>query len=155
MWEWLLSLFRTKEPEPVVTPETPGKERPSPAGVIPFSDLHLSSDRNVMTLNKSGLVFGSLMDTNSMDPLFDANHTLIMTDDFDRDALVVGDIISYHVGSGQYIVHRIDEIIVDDYGRLYHLLGDNNAGQRDSYRVRNEHITYLIVGIIYTKDLGV
>ena len=128
-------------------------ERPSPGGVISFHDLHLSRDRGTLTVKKSSMLFGALKDTNSMDPLFDALHTVIYTEDFNKDELKVGDIISYRAGDGRYLVHRIQEITEDDQGRLYRLLGDNNAGVRDPYLVRNEHIKYLLVGIIYTNDL--
>jgi len=140
------------EPEPPSDTQVPGMERPSPAGVISFSDLSLSRDRGTLTVKKSGMIFSALKDTNSMDPLFDTRHTLIMTEDFEKNNLIVGDIVSYHAGSGRYIVHRIQEITQDSEGRLYTLLGDNNAGQRDSFLVRNEHIKYLVVGIIYTND---
>ena len=42
------------------------------------------------------------------------------------------------------------EITVDEEGRLYQLLGWNNAGQIDVYFVRNEHIKDLLAVWINT-----
>lgn len=95
---------RDPEPEAPSDPQIPRMERQSPSGVIFFSDLNLSRDRGTLTVNKSSMIFSALKDTNSMDPLFDARHTLIMTEDSNKNALIVGDIVSYHAGSGRYIV---------------------------------------------------
>ena len=126
----------------------PGLERPSPKGEIPQSAVSVSGNKVTIELPDKAQL-GVFADTNSMEP-FDANHMYIWLEEFDRDKLIVGDIVSYHAGSGRYIAHMIQEITVDDQGRLYKLLGWNNAGQVDVYLVRNEHIDSVMVSWINT-----
>ena len=82
-----------------------------------------------------------------MDPLFDSGDLVIGASDFDKGLLKVGDVVVLT----NSIVHRIHSIEVDGQGRLYRLLGDNNGGEIDPFLVRDEHIKYLVVGIIYLK----
>jgi len=86
-------------------------------------------------------------DTNSMDGLFDIGHNVIATDNFDRAKLAVGDIVVYQILTTK-IVHRIVEITKDANGRIYRCRGDNNTSV-DTYYLRDLHIRYLVLGIIY------
>jgi hypothetical protein len=138
-------------PSPPTPTEPSGLERPSPMGTIPQSAIKLYADEVSIKGNNLTLL-KEITDTNSMDPLLDTGHTLIAKTNFDYDALVEGDIVAYHAGSGRYICHRIIKIEYDNQGRLYTLEGDNNNNP-DPYLVRNAHIKFLIVGILYTfKD---
>ena len=157
MCKFIKDIFRKgkSNPEQVIAPpasdpQIPGAEKPSPAGIIPMGNVSWKTGE--ITIKVPGLTLAALEDSNSMDPLFDRGHLLIETTEFNPDELVVGDIVSYHAGSGSYIVHRIESIEEDENGRLFRFLGDNNVGRRDPYLVRAEHLRALVVGIIYTKD---
>jgi len=133
-------------PEPAVPS---GMERPSPPGTMPQSAVKQYSDR--IKVEQQGLkLLKSIRGTNSMDPLFDRGHTLIARDSFNHEDLVEGDIVVYYA-YGRYIVHRITVIAEDEQGRAYTLEGDNN-NEPDPYIVRDEHIKYLVVGIVYTSE---
>ena len=85
-----------------------------------------------------------------MDPLFDVGDVVLGIQQFDKNELQVGDIVIYHNGYGN-VVHRIESITVDSAGRLYRLKGDNPQSTLDPYLVRDSHILYLVVGIIYLR----
>lgn len=89
----------------------------------------------------------SIADTNSMDGLMDIGHNVIATDHFDKSKLAVGDIIIYQIYTTK-IVHRIVEIKEDKNGRIYRCRGDNNV-RTDPYHLRDDHIMYLVLGVIY------
>ena len=127
----------------------PGLERPSPQGVITKEETRFNDE---FTINRK-LVRMEPTGTDSMDPLFDKGDLVIGLGDFDHKSLIVGDVVVYDVGR-RYIVHRICSITEDDDGRLYRLTGDNNAGEIDPYLVRDSHIKYLVVGVIYLKKEG-
>lgn len=137
-------------PSPPEPAEPSGLERLSPTGVFPQSSVVAYTDRAM--IKEPGLVLlKNIADTNSMDPVFDTGHTLIAKNEGFHDELKPGDIIVYHAGSGRYVVHRIIEITTDEHGRLYKLEGDNN-NRPDPYLVRDIHIKYLIVGVVYTTS---
>ena len=130
-------------------PPVSGIERPSPQGWIDRNNLTYHPAK--FTVHGKKLHFGYLADTNSMDGYMDYPHLTIGEIDFDRDTLRVGDIVTYHAGSGRYIIHQITGIEEDEQGRLYTLQGTNNS-EPDSYLVRNEHIYSVLIGILYTKE---
>ena len=129
--------------------QTPCIERPSPRGVIEFDQVEFLAGKVV--IKYPSLVCMLPTGSDSMDPLLDLGDIVIGTEDFDKDSLVVGDIVVYYYGGTIPAVHRIDSITLDMQGRLYRLLGDNNGGNLDPYLVRNDHIKYLVVGILYIK----
>ena len=130
-------------------PPVSGTERPSPQGWIDRKDTTFYSAK--FTVHGKKLHFGYLADTNSMDGYMDYPHLTVGEMDFDRNTLRVGDIVTYHAGSGRYIIHQITGIEEDEQGRLYTLQGTNNS-EPDSYLVRNEHIYSVLIGILYTKE---
>lgn len=157
--EWLLGLFAKELPSEEVVSEEPeqppdpiepsGLERLSPPGIFPQSSVVAYADSIV--IREPGLVLlKNIVDTNSMDPVFDIGHTVIAKKEDFHNELRPGDIVVYHAGSGRYIAHRIIEITIDEQGKLYKLEGDNN-NRPDPYLVRDIHIKYLIVGVAYTK----
>jgi len=89
----------------------------------------------------------SIADTDSMDGLMDIGHNVIATDHFDRAKLAIGDIVIYQVYFTK-IVHRIVEIKEYQGIRTYRCRGDNNVNI-DPYFLRDLHIIYLVLGIIY------
>ena len=98
---------------------------------IPFADLWITT----------------VADTNSMDPTVDAGHTCILGRITDHSELQVGDVCIYTSPIGN-IMHRIHETGEDENGRWYRFKGDNNR-LVDRYRLRDAHITHVLIGIIY------
>lgn len=88
-------------------------------------------------------------DTNSMDPTVDIGHTLILTDNFKPDDLSPGDIVAYQLPEKPYLIlHRIVRVETDSQGRKWTFKGDNNYSE-DRYEVRDEHLKWLKLGVIY------
>ena len=128
-----------------------GKERdlPSPRDIIPQRNILYFQDTNRVVISgiKPKVWLTTVQDTNSMDPAVDAGHTCILTSDFRKGDLVDGDVVVYWNGK-QDILHRIIKIEQDSEGRKYTLKGDN-CYHADPYIVRDEHIKWLLLGIIY------
>jgi signal peptidase I len=82
-----------------------------------------------------------------MDPTVDAGHTCILTSSYKPEELTVGDVVVYQAPDRQ-ILHRIIKIEQDSQGRRYTFKGDNNY-RKDPYTIRDEHIKWLLIGIIY------
>lgn len=146
--EWIkrimTSLSQTPKKEAVV--ETGTIERPSSRDIIPYSAIKVRGTK--VTVDFGGAVeIADIADTNSMDPSFDIGHNAILLKDFDRSELTEGDVVVYQLYGGK-IIHRIIAIREDGQGRLYQLKGDNND-RPDDYWIRDGHIKYLMVGVIY------
>ena len=148
--------FEEEPKEDVPPPESTdpsGVERPSPVGTIPQSAVERFADRIV--IKQPGLkLIKDIADTNSMDPLFDTDHTLIVRskDSFDANDLKEGDIIIYLNGDGRLVVHRVIQVDADEQGKFYKCEGDNN-NRPDAYIIRDINIKYLVAGVIYTKQV--
>ena len=126
-----------------------GKERISPNDWIKREQIHYDVKAKLLTITDLPPIVRifSIADTNSMDGLLDIGHNVIATDEFDRGKLAVGDIVVYQVYTTK-IVHRIVEITEDKNGRIYRCRGDNNIDV-DKYYLRDLHIKWLVLGIIY------
>lgn len=144
---------KPKEKAPAPEPTEPsGVERPSPTGTIPQSSVERYSDRIV--IKQPGLrLVQNIADTNSMDPLFDTKHTLIVRgrESFNDNDLKKGEIIVYMNELGDLISHRIIKVDADANGNIYTCEGDNN-NTPDTCIIRYANIKYLVVGIVYTKQ---
>ena len=125
-----------------------GKERPSPGNWISLTqeERRVLEGQLTVAFKRSIKIFG-IADTNSMDGLLDIGHNVIATDTFQREKLIVGDIVIYQAG-GPLIVHRIVKITEDSYGRIYRTQGDNNI-EIDRHPLRDINIKYLVLGILY------
>ena len=135
---WLLATLKDKRT----------LERPSPRDIIKYNQISWTVD--TLTIKDiPSITIANIADTNSMDGLFDIGHNALLISAFDRGKLAVGDIIVYRPDDnvGQ-IIHRIIEIGEDDLGKFYRAKGDNNY-REDIYIIRNDHISYLCIGIIY------
>jgi len=146
--EWIKRIMSgtSQTPKKEVVVETGTIERPSSRDIIPYSAIKASGAK--ITIDFGGAVeIAEIADTNSMDPVFDIGHNAILLKDFDRSELAVGDVVVYRLYGG-LIIHRIIEITEDEGGRNYRLKGDNND-KPDPYWVRDEHIKYLMAGVIY------
>ncbi len=125
-----------------------GLERISPNDWIKREDISYNVPGEFLAIRlKPNVKIFSIADTNSMDGLLDIGHNVIATDHFDKARLAVGDIVVYRVYTTK-IVHRIVEIREDKNGRIYRCRGDNNVSI-DPYYLRDLHIKYLVIGVIY------
>ncbi len=123
-----------------------GLERISPNDWIKREDIGYNGEFLTIRLKPNVKIF-SIADTNSMDGLLDIGHNVFATDNFDRSKLAVGNLVIYQIYTTK-IVHRIVEIREDKNGRIYRMRGDNNINI-DPYYLRDLHIKWLVLGIIY------
>ena len=124
-----------------------GLERNSPNDWVAYKQIVYDKKTKLLTikLEPNVEVFG-IADTGSMDGLLDYGHNVILTDNFDRDKLAVGDIIAYKHYT-KLILHRIVGVHGDDAGRWYKTRGDNNID--DDSPVRDIQVKYLCLGFLY------
>lgn len=124
-----------------------GKERISPNVWIKDSDITYLEDKELLTIKlKPDVWVTGVSDTNSMDGLVDYGHRVILTTNFDKSKLAVGDIICYQYYS-RLILHRIVQI-VQGANRLYKCRGDNNVDD-DPWWIADEQVKYLCRGFLY------
>ena len=125
-----------------------GLERISPNDWVKREDINYNVPGEFLAIRlKPNVKIFSIADTNSMDGLLDIGHNVIATNHFDKSKLAVGDIVVYQVYTTK-IVHRIVEIKEDANGRIYRCRGDNNVAT-DPYYLRDLHIKWLVIGVIY------
>lgn len=127
-------------------------ERPSPRDIVKPHQIFWNPDEQSVTIHSiSGKVWiTGVADTNSMDGLLDYGHTVILIQEFNRNELEVGDIVVFRptTSHSHSTIHRIVEIGEDEKGRWYRTRGDNCA-TKDPYKLRNCHLQWLCIGIIY------
>ena len=128
--------------------EKSGLERISPNDWVKRDQIDYIEKSKLLTIHlEPNVKIFSIADTNSMDGLLDIGHNVIATDNFDRSKLSIGDVVVYQILTTK-IVHRIVEITEDKNGRIYRCRGDNCV-DTDPYYLRDLHIIYLVLGIIY------
>lgn len=124
---------------------------PSPRDIIKRHQIYWNDNEGTITIHgiKGYVWITGVADTNSMDGLLDYGHTVLLIKEFDKSQLAVGDIVVFQpLENAQQIIHRIVEIKEDAYGRWYRTKGDN-CYARDPYILRDGHIKFLCIGIIY------
>jgi len=123
-------------------------ERPAPRNIISRTQIDWTHESLTIHSIPSVTISG-VADTNSMDGVIDIGHHAIQVSDFSLSDLEVGDIITFR-STGHYggVIHRIIEIGKDEIGRWYRTKGDNNY-RPDPGFIRDEHIMYLCIGVIY------
>jgi len=92
----------------------------------------------------------TVQNTNSMEPLIDIGHEILITDKIGD--LKVGDVIIWQQG-GKNVIHSIIEHGVDEGGNFYRTQG-LNVNQPDVEIIRKLDIKYLCVGVIWTREVG-
>ena len=126
-----------------------GKELPSPKPRIKSEEVLYYPQLGQITINNipEGTWITTVMDTNSMDPVFDIGHLLILTPITDHSDLIVGDIVNYKQEGTGYdsIIHRITKITIKDGVRHYECKGDNCV-KADPYDLIDGNIKYLYRG---------
>ena len=128
------------------------KEPSTPSGIISQGDVTLSGNE-IHIKNVPGEIWvTTVANTNSMLPVIDYGDLAILSNGFNKKELTIGDIIVYQGNTS--IIHRIVDIQETSGGaRVYTAKGDNNAG-KDLYQILDEHISWLLIGIIYCKKGG-
>ncbi|MBN1386121.1 hypothetical protein JW968_04060 [Candidatus Woesearchaeota archaeon] len=123
------------------------KERISPSDKITEDKIHVYNDRVIIYMDNP--VWAGFTDTNSMDPVFDAESNAIEIVPKSPDQIHVGDIISYESKYAEgTIIHRVVEKGADDEGVYFIMKGDNNP-DNDPGKVRFSQVKRLLVAIIY------
>lgn len=125
-----------------------GEDKESPQDLVGESQIHVYSDRVTIT-GFSNLQWASIADTNSMDPVIDADSNVIEVIPQSSDDISVGDIVSYKskYATGT-IIHRVIEKGVDEEGVYFVMKGDNNKNA-DPGHIRFDQIRRQVVAIIY------
>lgn len=123
-----------------------GPEVASPADRVDSDQITMTSN-GLLIRDLKNVRLVNLADTNSMDPVLDAEATAVEVVPQTTNELHVGDIVSYKSGSNT-IIHRIISIGSDSGGWYAIVKGDNNAVADPNY-VRFEQIQGVVVGIVY------
>ncbi len=123
------------------------KEASSPFNHIAKEQIHVFDDKIVIDIK--GASWAEFTDTNSMDPVLDAESNSIEVAPVSASDVHVGDIISYKPNDFDgYLVHRVVNINEDEQGWYCTVKGDNLKNP-DPVKVRFEQISGVLVGIIY------
>jgi signal peptidase I len=122
-------------------------EKSSPYDHITQDKILVGKDKVV--INLPGAQWATFTDTNSMDPIFDAESNTIEIKPLSPDDVHVGDIVSYKSNLVDGIlVHRVAAIDYDSQGWYATLKGDNNFFS-DPESVRFDQINGVVVAVIY------
>jgi len=122
-------------------------ELDSPSDHIQEEQIRVYQDRIEIDLENA--MWARFTDTNSMDPLFDAEANTIEVKPEKPSDVHVGDIISYKPRNmDSLIVHRVVETGYDNNGWYAVAKGDNLA-QPDPEKIRFEQVHGVLVAIIY------
>lgn len=122
-------------------------EQISPFDHIKENQIHVFQNRIIIDLEDAE--WARFTDTNSMDPVIDAESHAIEIIPTSPDQIHEGDIVSYksEYAAGT-IIHRVIEIGEDEDGWYCRMKGDNNPMQ-DPGKIRFEQIQRVVVAIIY------
>ena len=95
------------------------------------------------------VVQSTVQNTNSMEPLLDVGHTILLGTYETSDNVDVGDIIIYTHKTRGNIIHSVIEIGTDDVG-WYCVAQGLNLNEPDIPEVRWEQITNCCVGVLWS-----
>jgi len=126
---------------------TSAPEQLSPSDHIKESQIKVFQQEVVLDVKNA--TWASFTDTNSMDPLLDSSSNGIEIIPTLESEVKVGDIVSYSTDlTTGYIIHRVIDKGIDEFGTYYILKGDNNANE-DPQKVRFKQIHGVLVAVIY------
>ena len=150
MLGWLMSGFVAQADFDMEKPFSSlftAREVSSPSDHISKDKIHVYDDRIVIDLK--GAQWAEFTDSNSMDPILDAEANSFEITPSTTGDINVGDIISYKPDNyNGLIVHRVIDIGSDSKGWFAVVKGDNLRAP-DAEKVRFSQINGLLVGIIY------
>ncbi len=123
-------------------------ERPSAGDHLTERQIAVYQDRVILDVQDA--IYARFGDTNSMDPVLDAEANAIEIRPESDEDVSEGDIIAYSNActDGATIIHRVLTKGEDQLGAYYIAKGDNNA-EADPCKVRLDEITGVVVAIIY------
>jgi len=117
----------------------------APLGSIDKNSIIFDNEKVI--INVKGASLGKYADTGSMKPTLDENTKGIRIPITDKETVKIGDIITYENELGEYIIHRVVSIGLDEEGVYYLLKGDNNF--IIDAKVYYEQLRYKLVGVIW------
>ncbi|MBI2135897.1 hypothetical protein HYU06_02390 [Candidatus Woesearchaeota archaeon] len=122
-------------------------EKSSPGDHVKESQIHVLKDKIILDIKDAS--WARFTDTNSMDPVIDAESNSIELKPKTTEDVKVGDIISYHSEYADgLIIHRVIEVGQDNDGWFVRVKGDNLA-KEDPGKIRFSQIEGVVVGVIY------
>ncbi|MBW2981439.1 hypothetical protein KY343_01035 [Candidatus Woesearchaeota archaeon] len=122
-------------------------ELDSPSDHVKEDQIRVYQDRIEIDLEDA--MWARFTDTNSMDPLFDAEANTIEIKPEKPSDINVGDIISYRPRDmDSLIVHRVVDIGNDNKG-WYAVAKGDNVEQPDPDKIRFDQVNGVLVAIIY------
>ena len=131
----------------VVSAQGSAQEHPSPYNWINQSSIHVSESS--VRIDIKNPEWATFTDTNSMDPVIDAESHAIQIVPTSEDMVHVGDIISYQSEYAEgIIIHRVIETGRDEEGWYATVRGDN-LRSNDPGKVRFSQVRRILVAIIY------
>ncbi len=133
-------IHTTQIPSSTIAPE-----RASPQDWVSESNIHVYSDKVVITIPNAK--WATFANTNSMDPVLDQGNYGIQIVPTSPEQLKVGDIITYNY-HGEHIIHRIVQIGQDANGYYFIVKGDNNPAP-DPQPVRWSQVERVLVAVVY------
>ena len=140
----LFSIFKSGNPSGNI---------PSPRYEIKWEDINYYSSNQMLEIAIDNAKLSTVQNTNSMEPLIDVGHRIILSDSSKYlDNLNLGDIIIWNQGRGD-IIHSIVEIGSDNLGTYYRTQG-LYLNSKDPELIRKVSIKYVCLGVIWTKGEG-
>jgi hypothetical protein len=119
----------------------------SPSDHIKEDQIHVYQNRIEIDLENA--MWARFTDTNSMDPLFDAEANTVEIKPEKPSDINAGDIISYRPRNmDSLIVHRVVSTGYDDEG-WYAVAKGDNVEQPDPDKIRFDQVNGVLVAIIY------
>ncbi len=120
----------------------------SPKIRINEGDVNILGDSVIFNGLKQGSVIAKIMNTNSMDPVFD-NGMLLVLEPTNFTELIAGDIISYWNSKNLQAewTHRIESMGIDMKGWYCIPKGDNNLFSDG--KIRASQVTHVVRAIIW------
>jgi len=131
-----------------------GGELPSPRVKIEPQEIGYDSNTEILTVSnvKSPLWITTVKSSNSMEPLVDIGHIVVLSQDPKYlDDLNVGDIIIWERSDGESIIHSIIEISQDGDGWYCITKGLNNPTP-DNERIRKDKVKWVALLVVWCKD---
>jgi len=116
----------------------------TPSNFINREDILVYEDKIIINIEDASI--SKYASTGSMEPLLDENSNGIRIIPLSEEDISIGDIITFEK-NGDFIVHRVINIGIDEKGTYFITKGDNNS--TSDGKIRFEDIRYLTIGILW------